>query len=256
MDGFAHVYAVRTYIRTTGTARHRCWPGVAATSRCPADAGANVSSSARRPTLGRHVARRPHIVGARSYVRRAGGRGRVCFVFLSASVTQVGCCPRACLLLCCQSRIARLRLAPGPPSSFSLWESPEQADEPNKGRRPSCRAVAGAPAWRALLGASAWCGAAIGWAARHHLSTAVKHCDPAQVDLRPKVSFRLEVAAKPYCRSPPRCAGASGRGSAMGAEPAICATAAAAALRPWRSSKTPTVCRSLFTSGPSVRSAW
>ena len=44
--------AIRTYIRTTGTARHRCWPGVAATSRCPADAGEHVSSSARRPTLG------------------------------------------------------------------------------------------------------------------------------------------------------------------------------------------------------------
>ena len=58
------------------------------------------------------------------------------------------------------------------------------------------------PAWRALLGASAWCGpTAIGWLARHHLSRAVKHCDPAQGDLRPRVSFRPEVGAEPYCRS-------------------------------------------------------
>jgi hypothetical protein len=73
--------------------------------------------------------------------------------------------------------------------------SPRAADV--AAARPRARA----PAWHALLGASAWCGTAIGWSARHHLSRAVKHCDPAQDNLRPRVSFRPEMGAELYCRS-------------------------------------------------------
>ena len=73
---------------------------------------ARASTSSRSLEVGA-----PRVHTLCTYVKRA------CIVFPSASVLRVGCCPRACLLLCCQSRIARLRLAAGPPSSFSLWES-------------------------------------------------------------------------------------------------------------------------------------
>ena len=102
--------------------------------------------------------------------------------------------------LCCRSRIARLRLG-------TAWSTQLLGRVLNKLMSPRAADVAAAwpraraPAWRALLGASAWCGTAIGLSAWHHLSRAVKHCDPAQGNLRPRASFRPEVGAEPYCLS-------------------------------------------------------
>ena len=114
--------------------------------------------------------------------------------------------------------------------------SPRAADA-----RPSARA----PAWRALLGASAWRGTAIGWSARHHLSRAVKQCDPAQGDLRPRVSFRPEVGAEPCCRSSSPRRALVHRVVVPPWEHANLAAAAAAASRPWRGAATPASCTQL-----------
>jgi hypothetical protein len=108
--------------------------------------------------------------------------------------------------------------------------SPRAADA-----RPSARA----PAWRALLGASAWRGTAIGWSARHHLSRAVKQCDPAQGDLRPRVTFRPEVGAEPYCRSSSPRHALVHRVVVPPWEHAKLAAAAAAASRPWEAPQRP-----------------